>query len=146
MNAMTPGTHDRLLAPLATIPACQRCNDGVDWFPPVDILEDAEEYVFKIDLPEVKPEDIYLTLEGGGLVICGERPNPWKDHRKHLRIERPYGYFERRFALPDDASTGEISTLFADNVLEVRVHKVGPARPTPVLPTTPPRLKLRSAS
>ncbi len=36
MNAMTPGTHDRLLAPQAAIPACQKSYQEADWFPPVD--------------------------------------------------------------------------------------------------------------
>lgn len=45
MNAMTPGAHNRLLAQLATIPACQIPNQEADWFPPVDILEDAEEFL-----------------------------------------------------------------------------------------------------
>jgi len=146
MNAMTPGTHNRLLAQLAAIPACQIFNEDADWFPPVDILEDAEEYLFKIDLPEVKPEDMQVAVEGDGLVISGERPQPWQDDRKHLRVERPHGYFERRFSLPDDASRGEISTLFAQSVLEVHVRKVSPPLPTPAPTNAPLRLKLRSAS
>jgi HSP20 family molecular chaperone IbpA len=55
----TPGPQDRLLTQLAMIPANQKLNDGVDWFPPVDIAEDAEEYLFKIDLPEVSPDNAY---------------------------------------------------------------------------------------
>ena len=143
---MTTGTRDRLLAQLATIPACQKSTAEADWFPPVDILEDAEEYLFKIDLPEVKPENLQVAVEGDELVISGERPNPWQDDRKHLRVERPHGYFERRFALPDDASTVDISTLFAESVLEMHVRKLSPSLPTPVPANAPPRLKLRSAS
>jgi len=146
MNAMIPGTGNRLLAQFATIPACQRCDDGADWFPPVDILEDTSEYLFKIDLPDVKVENLEVSVEGDGLVISGERPNPWEDERKHLRIERPCGHFERRFALPDDASKGEISSLFAESILEVHVPKASPALQTPVPPNAPPRLKLRSAA
>ena len=143
---MRPGTHNRLLAQLATIPACQRFNEEADWFPPVDILEDAAEYLFKIDLPDVKPEDIQVAVEGDGLVISGERPQPWQDDRKHLRIERPHGYFERRFSLPDDSNRGEINVLFAASVLEVHVRKVSTPLPTQVPTNAPPRLKLRSAS
>ena len=146
MNAITPGSHDRLLAPLATIPACQKSNQEADWFPPVDILEDTEEYLFKIDLPEVKAENIQVTVEQERIMVSGERPNPWRDDRKHLRIERPHGYFERRFALPDDASREEISTLFADSVLEVHVRKISTPAQTQVAASTPPSLKLRSAA
>ena len=146
MNTTTPGTHDRLLAQLAAIPACQESFEEADWFPPVDILEDTEEYLFKIDLPDVKAENIQVTVEEDRMVISGERPNPWLADRKHLRVERPHGHFERRFALPDDASRQEISTLFAENVLEVHVRKVSPPAETPVATSASPRLKLHSPS
>ena len=47
MDPTTPGPQDRLLTQLAMIPTTQTPNDGADWFPPVDIAEDAEEYLFK---------------------------------------------------------------------------------------------------
>ena len=146
MDPTTPGPQDRLLTQLALIPASQTPNDGADWFPPVDIAEDDEEYLFKIDLPEVNPDNLRVAVEDDGLVICGERPNPWQGERKLLRVERPHGYFVRRFALPDDANAREINTLFAESVLEVRVRKVSsPMRP-PAPTTAPPRLKLRAAA
>ena len=140
---MKPNPRDRLLAPLATIPACQKPNQEANWFPPVDILEDAEEYLFRIDLPGVKVEDLQLVVEGDGLVISGVRPNPWQDANKYLRVERPYGYFERRFALPDDASAGEISTLFSESVLEVHVPRTTARVEIPVPSDAPPRLRLQ---
>ena len=143
---MKPNPHDRLLAPLATIPACQKPNQEANWFPPVDILEDAEEYLFRIDLPGVKVEDLRLAVEGDGLVISGVRPNPWQDAGKYLRVERPYGYFERRFALPDDVSTGEISTFFSDCVLEVRARKTTAKLKTLVPSNATPRLRLQAAA
>lgn len=114
----------RLLAPLATIPAGQKCYGDADWFPPVDILEDVEEYLFRIDLPEMKAEEIRIVVERDGLFISGKRPKPDTDRKKYLRVERPNGYFERRFALPDDASRVEINSAFHESVLELRVHKV----------------------
>ena len=143
---MTPASSHRLLAPLATIPACQEWNGEADWFPPVDILEDAEEYLFRIDLPETKPEDIRVVVEGDGLFISGERPEPWQANKTCLRVERPHGYFERRFALPDDASRVEINSVFKESVLELHVRKVRPLAQNPPMANTPPRLKLASAS
>ena len=115
----------RLLAPLATIPACQTRKGEADWFPPVDILEEAEHYLFKVDLPEVKPADIRVAVERDGLVSSGERPKPWQEGQACLRVERPYGHFQRRFALPDDASREDIDSAFRENVLELRVRKIG---------------------
>jgi HSP20 family protein len=143
MNATTPGPQDRLLTQLAIIPACQTPNDGADWFPPVDIAEDAEEYLFKIDLPEVTPDNLRVSVEEDDLVISGERASPWQGQRKLLRVERPHGYFVRRFALPDDANTSEINTLFSESVLEVRVRKVSSPMRRPAPTNAPPRSKLR---
>ncbi len=146
MNTTTLSSKDRLLTQLATIPACQNPTDGADWFPPVDIVEDAEEYLFKIDLPEVNPDNLRVAVEEDDLVICGERANPWGGGRKLLRVERPHGYFARRFALPDDANSREISTLFAESILEVRVRKEGSRMRPPAPTNAPPRLRLRSTS
>ncbi len=146
MNATTLSPQDRLLTQLATIPACQTPVDGADWFPPVDIVEDAEEYLFRIDLPEVNPDNLRVSVEEDDLVICGERANPWQGERKLLRVERPHGYFARRFALPDDANSREINTLFAESVLEVRVRKEGSHIRPPAPTNAPPRLRLRSTS
>ena len=131
---------------LAMIPATQTPIDGADWFPPVDIAEDAEEYLFKLDLPEVNPDNLRVAVEEDGLVICGERPSPWQGERKLLRVERPHGYFVRRFALPDDANTREITTFFAESVLEVRVRKVSSRMRAPAPSNAPPRLRLRSTT
>jgi HSP20 family molecular chaperone IbpA len=146
MNGITPASSDRLLAPLATIPACRGWHEEADWFPPVDILEDAEEYLFRIDLPETKPEDIRVIVEGDGLFISGERPEPWQANKTCLRVERPHGYFERRFALPDDASRAEISSIFEECILEVHVRKVVPLAQNLTTVNSHPRLKLVSSS
>jgi HSP20 family protein len=135
-----------LLAPVALIPACQRSTAEADWFPPVDILEDAHEYLFKIDLPETKPENIRVVVERNGLVISGERPKLGTEQKQLLRVERPHGYFERRFALPDDASREEIDSVFQENVLELRVRKVRPILQNPVAATTTLTLETHSAS
>ncbi|SPE60060.1 conserved hypothetical protein [Verrucomicrobia bacterium] len=146
MNTITSESNHRLLAQLASVPSCQTGNGEADWFPAVDIIEEAEGYLFKIDLPEVRPEDLRVVVERDGLFISGERPNPWPEETKCLRIERPHGYFERRFALPDDASRVELDSIFKDSVLELRVRKVNPVMQNPVPAQTRSLLKLRSAA
>jgi len=146
MNATIPANHHPLLAPLATIPACQKCDGEADWFPPVDILEDTEEYLFRIDLPEMKAEDIRVAVERDGLFVSGERPWPGQNNKTYLRVERPHGYFERRFALPDDASRVEIASVFKECVLELHVRKVRPLIQSPAANQHTPGLQLRPAS
>jgi HSP20 family protein len=135
-----------LLAPLATIPAAQRSRTDADWFPAVDIMEDAGEYLFKIDLPDVNPGNLHVFVEQDGLFVSGERGTPPVEHKKSLRIERPQGYFERRFALPDDANKAAINSTFQNGVLELHVPKAGAAPPNPPVGDTRPKLRLCSAA
>jgi len=44
-----------------------------EWAPLVDITEDEKEYVIKAELPEVKKEDVKLTVQDNILSISGER-------------------------------------------------------------------------
>jgi HSP20 family protein len=104
-----------------------------EWAPLVDISENDQEYLIKAELPEVKREEVKVTAEAGTLTIMGERKLA-KDHpgRKHHRIERAYGSFERSFALPDDASPGKVSAELKDGVLSVHLAKAEKPKPQQV--------------
>ena len=45
----------------------------MEWAPLVDITEDDKEYLIKADLPEVKKEDVKISVQDGVLAISGER-------------------------------------------------------------------------
>ncbi len=87
-----------------------------------------------------------MTTDRDGLFISGERPKPGQENKKCLRVERPHGYFERRFALPDDASRVEIDPVFEESVLQLRVRKVRPLVQNPATADTLPRQTVGSAS
>ena len=110
---------------LLSVPACQRRDDDNDWFPAVDLTETRKEYVFEVDLPGLKPEEIHVRVDSNGFSISGQRvPRP--QGGKRVRIERPSGAFLRQLPLPQDAD-GEIRTTFCDGVLELRVPRARPA-------------------
>ena len=95
-----------------------------EWAPAVDIQETDKEYVVKADLPEVKKEDVKVEFEGGMLTVEGERKmeKEEKDKKFH-RVERGYGKFVRRFALPTEVDGTKISAEFKDGVLNVHLPK-----------------------
>ena len=100
------------------------------WSPIVDITEDEKEYLIKAELPEVRKEDVKLTVENGVLTLSGERKFEKEEkNRKYHRIERAYGSFARSFSLPDDADAGKVTAEFKDGLLSVRVAKNEKALP-----------------
>jgi HSP20 family protein len=91
-----------------------------DWSPEVDISEDDRGYLLKADLPEMKKEDVKVTVENGVLSVSGERKSEKEDQkRKFHRIERSFGNFRRSFTLPEDADSTKVTADFHDGVLKV---------------------------
>jgi HSP20 family protein len=76
-----------------------------EWLSPVDIEENDREYVVKAELPGMKKEEVKLKVEGGTLLISGERKAEKKEKdKKYHRLERSYGAFQRSFTLPEGRS------------------------------------------
>ncbi len=115
-------SHD---AGLATPP------EGIGaWLPPVDVIEDSDRLVFRAELPGVDRNDIDIKVEGGTLVLRGEKKQEKDvtDESAH-RVERYYGSFSRRFVLPTTIDADKISATFCNGVLEVVLPKAEEARP-----------------
>ncbi|HZR05885.1 MAG TPA: Hsp20/alpha crystallin family protein [Candidatus Udaeobacter sp.] len=93
-----------------------------DWSPEVDISEDDHGYLLKADLPEMKKDDVRVTVEDGILSVSGERKSEKEDLKKKFhRIERSYGTFRRSFTLPEDADSTKVTAEFRDGVLKVHL-------------------------
>ena len=93
-----------------------------DWSPEVDISQDDHEYLLKADLPEMKKDDVRVTVEDGILNVSGERKSEKEDQkRKFHRIERSFGNFRRSFTLPEDADSTKVTAEFRDGVLKVHL-------------------------
>ena len=98
--------------------------------PPVDIHEEAAQFVVRADLPGVKPADIEITAEKGVLSLRGSRNFEQKQDDGHYsRVERVSGKFVRTFTLPENVQTDAIKAQFKDGVLELTIPKV--AKPEP---------------
>ena len=101
-----------------------------DWTPLADITEDDKEYLIKAELPEVKKEDVKVTVENRKLTMTGERKFEKEEKNKRCdRIERAYGSFMRSFTLPEGAAGDKVSADFKDGVLKVHVPKSGEGKP-----------------
>jgi HSP20 family protein len=101
-----------------------------DWTPVVDIQETDVEYLVKVELPEVKKEDVKVTVENGVLTLQGERKQEKEEKGKRFhRIERSYGSFLRTFTVPLDTDEAKVAADFKDGILKVHLPKTEKPRP-----------------
>jgi HSP20 family protein len=105
----------------------------VDWRPAADISETDKEYIIKAQLPEVKKEDVDVSVHDGVISIKGERRYEKKDDsEKQHRIESFYGSFARSFSLPADVDENGIHAESKDGVLRVILPKAEVRKPKPI--------------
>jgi HSP20 family protein len=105
-------------------------NSGT-WIPPVDIYQNGEhELVLKAELPDMKREDIAITVDNNTLMIKGEKKitEEAKDEQFH-RIERRYGSFSRSFVLPPTVDTTKVSAEYKNGVLSLKLPLRDEAKP-----------------
>jgi HSP20 family protein len=95
-----------------------------DWSPRVDIAETDQEYIIKAEIPEVKKEDIKVTIENGMLTIQGERKQEKaKKGKRYHRVECCYGTFSRSFRLPENVDESGIKADYQDAILTLTLPK-----------------------
>src|SRR5262247_2426065 len=88
------------------------------WAPACDIYENNNEIAVKIELPEVKREDVRVSIENNILMIHGERKLSEETKKENYhRVERNYGEFTRSFSLPNFVDTSKVNAEFKDGIL-----------------------------
>jgi HSP20 family protein len=109
------------------VPMLRRFDEDLEagWVPAADIVELEKEYLIKVDVPDVKREDVQVYADRGDLVIKGIRKfeRDVKD-AKVLRREVFYGEFERMFTLPENVNVDAIKAECKDGVLRVHLPRL----------------------
>lgn len=100
-----------------------------EWTPRVDISETDAEITIKAEIPEVKKEDVKVSVDDGVLTMQGERKQEKEEKgKKFHRVERFYGTFVRSFTLPDNVDASKIKATFKDGMLNLQIPKTGEAK------------------
>ncbi len=116
---------ERTLRPHATTH-----TKGVGWAPAVDVSENAEAFLFSVELPGMKPEDIHIEVKEQVLTITGERTHPAAKDGMHVHHrERPTGRFARAFRLHKSVDAEKVTATYRDGVLDVTVPLHVEAKP-----------------
>lgn len=99
-----------------------------DWSPAADVQETDTEFLIKADLPEVAKEDVKVQVDDGVLTVQGERRREEETNGKRFhKVEREYGTFVRRFALPIEIDATNVQAEFKNGVLSVHLPKTAKA-------------------
>lgn len=126
--------------PLHHVPSrAYLCDKKAMLATPADVKEYTDAYVFVLDMPGLKREQIQVQLEDGNLlVVSGERKREKekidpKDNKekedggtgllRYIKTEGRLGKFLKKFVLPNNANKDRITANYQDGVLTIRVEK-----------------------
>ena len=97
--------------------------------PDIDVRVDDDRVVFHCDVPGLSIEDLDVTLANGTLTLKGARKFEGTRDKEQIMLGRPYGAFERSFALPDAVDAEHLSARLANGVLTLEIPKSPKAKP-----------------
>jgi HSP20 family protein len=98
--------------------------------PAVDVYENNEKVVLKLDIPGIKEEDLDIRVENQTLTVRGERKFESEEKEENFhRIERRYGSFLRSFSLPTTVDTENVEASYNAGVLKLELKKKASAQP-----------------
>ena len=101
-----------------------------NFVPPVDIYEDEQSLVLKLEVPGMNEEDLNVSLENNILTVSGERKFEKGEKEENFhRIERRYGFFARTFRLPNMVDSENIAAAYDKGLLKVTLVKRAEAKP-----------------
>jgi HSP20 family protein len=125
---------NRLFSTFFDQPATSRGGGGSRrWIPAMDLVETAEHYLLRADLPGLSDEDVNVALEDSVLTISGERKADHHQQREgYHRVERAFGEFSRSLTLPDGVDPDSVQAHFDRGVLEITIPKPVQKKPRQV--------------
>lgn len=92
--------------------------------PALDLIETADAFILKADLPGVDKKNLEVSLAANQLTIKGEKKDvEGRDQKKFFRNERWSGSFQRTITLPSSADPEKVSAELVDGSLKLTVGK-----------------------
>ena len=96
----------------------------------LDVYQIPEALVVRATIPNVKAEEVEVTITDNVLKICGESTTDVEGEEKsYLMRELSYGRFERDLVLPKDLKTQETTATCQDGILMITIPKAEKAKP-----------------
>ena len=95
------------------------------WLPAVDVFETDDEFVLILDVAQIDPKGIELSIKKSCLIVKGIRKEITKFKKRHYhKMEIDYGPFERKVNIPVTVDEHTIKTEYKEGFLEIRLKKI----------------------
>ena len=96
-----------------------------EWMPIVDVTEDKEYLIAKVEVPGIDPKDIHVSFKDQVLTIRGEKKQHKEEKDEHVyHMERNFGTFSRSLRLPVPVDEKKVAATFKHGLLTVRLPKL----------------------
>ncbi len=103
---------------------------AANFAPPVDIYEDENKLVLKLEVPGINQNDLDIQVENRTLTVRGERKFDKEEKQENFhRVEHRYGTFARTFTLPSTVDPESIAASYDAGVLRLELQKKAQAKP-----------------
>ncbi len=100
------------------------------WMPAMDLVETADHFVLRADLPGLSEKDVKIEVEDNVLTVSGERRSEHETKQEGFhRVERAFGAFSRSLTLPRGVDPAAVTANIDRGVLEVRIPKPETRKP-----------------
>lgn len=99
------------------------------WTPALDVYENKDGFIVRVELPGMKKDDIQLSLHENCLTVSGERRYDEKNGAEPSRAERFFGRFQRTFTLPKAVQSDKVQAQYRDGILTVTLPKTEESKP-----------------
>jgi HSP20 family protein len=103
------------------------------WSPSLDFSENEKEYLVRLEAPGIPRDDLEVNIDGQTLTVSGHRDfqNEEKTEEYFWR-EREAGKFMRTVQLPAAIDRGNVSAVYQDGIMTIRLPKAEPSVATRV--------------
>ena len=98
-------------------------------FPPVNVFQDKDGYIVRVEVPGVDPDKLNVETNGQTLTISGERGTTGVEGASYHRREREDGKFSRSLTLSSNFDLQNAQASYKHGVLSIRVPLKAAAKP-----------------
>jgi len=123
-NQNLPTIMDLFSQPFMAAPWRGLFGGNGEWAPAIQVSEEKDKFVAKVELPGVHEEDVNVAVLGDMLVVEGQKQSESEVNKKgYYYNETSYGSFSRSIAIPSVVDVDKIMANFDKGVLEIDLPK-----------------------